>query len=285
MAKLSFAETLSAAIGNQPLTLERISAKLRQVGTPTSVTTLSSWKTGRSQPTRQRSLASLRELDSILGLEPGTLQEAAEEDPLWNLDAVVPSWTTAQELAEQMQIDLNRTWRKVHMQDRVVIDEEGKAAKHIVSAVLRAELDEAQIWPFFISQETTVPGSCASVMPRIGLELIEVKSAPEEHLTVGAFALPQPLLRGASANVAFEITWGPQSERSLNMQRAVPDDITSLVIEVEFTGVMPKTLRRTKRDNPDDEPCYFDDVVVSDRIASIALVEPGAGNHGIAWDW
>ena len=75
-----FHEVLTHAIQRRNLTLERLSVRLRAQGTPVSIATLSYWQSGRSVPTRARSLQAVEHLERILSLPPGYLMSALPGD-------------------------------------------------------------------------------------------------------------------------------------------------------------------------------------------------------------
>ncbi len=68
-----FERALRAAIAARGLSLERLHARLAERGAHVSLASLSNWQRGRSRPERSRSLAAVRELESILGLPADSL--------------------------------------------------------------------------------------------------------------------------------------------------------------------------------------------------------------------
>lgn len=88
--EFTFAEVLSQAVGE----LDRLSTRLSQLGTPTSIATLSYWQTGRSLPTRARSLKAIEHLERILGVPTGHLVRSLPGDQMsrWTPS---PQWTAA----------------------------------------------------------------------------------------------------------------------------------------------------------------------------------------------
>ncbi|MDQ1655598.1 MAG: hypothetical protein QOD41_681 [Cryptosporangiaceae bacterium] len=64
---------LRSAIEARGLTLERLQDRLAQHGLTVSITSLSYWQHGRSQPERPESLRALAVLESVLGADPGSL--------------------------------------------------------------------------------------------------------------------------------------------------------------------------------------------------------------------
>ena len=72
----SFSRALTDAIARRGLTLDRITRRLADADLRVSNATISYWSTGRSLPTRARSLAVVRELERILGVHEGSLVDA-----------------------------------------------------------------------------------------------------------------------------------------------------------------------------------------------------------------
>ncbi|MFG3430380.1 hypothetical protein [Streptomyces californicus] len=68
-----FAETLRAAIMRSGLTLQRVSAKLRERGVKVSPAALSYWQGGHNRPERDQSLRAVELLEEILDLPQRTL--------------------------------------------------------------------------------------------------------------------------------------------------------------------------------------------------------------------
>ena len=68
-----FSELLYDAIAHQSLTLDQIEEKLDALGTPLSRTSLSYWKNGHSEPTREESLRAVVALEEVLHLPAGHL--------------------------------------------------------------------------------------------------------------------------------------------------------------------------------------------------------------------
>jgi hypothetical protein len=69
-----FANAFGQAIARRGVTLGWLHQRLRSLGTPVSLATLSYWRSGRSQPEHATSLDALRTLDDLLHLPPGHLR-------------------------------------------------------------------------------------------------------------------------------------------------------------------------------------------------------------------
>jgi transcriptional regulator with XRE-family HTH domain len=72
---MEFSGRLRAAVSATPLSLQEISAALRERGTPVSISSLSAWQSGTSRPERAASLRALAELEDLLGLPRDELRE------------------------------------------------------------------------------------------------------------------------------------------------------------------------------------------------------------------
>ncbi|MFC7616236.1 hypothetical protein ACFQV2_24925 [Actinokineospora soli] len=68
-----FEVALDAAIEASGLTLERLRSRLADCGVTVSRTAISYWRTGRSRPERDESLAALAGLEQVLGLPSASL--------------------------------------------------------------------------------------------------------------------------------------------------------------------------------------------------------------------
>lgn len=69
-----FANALRQAIARRGVTLDWLQLRLRSLGTPVSLSTLSYWRSGRSQPEHAKSLDALSTLDDLLHLPTGHLK-------------------------------------------------------------------------------------------------------------------------------------------------------------------------------------------------------------------
>lgn len=70
---ITFASVMSAAIDQKQVTLTELRGRLAARGHTISLTSLSYWRSGKRVPERQSSVDAIPDLESLLGLEPGTL--------------------------------------------------------------------------------------------------------------------------------------------------------------------------------------------------------------------
>ena len=123
-----FSEVLSRAVQARGLSLDRIRARLEAAGVPVSNATLSYWQSGRSLPTRARSLRTLVELESILQLEPGSLIELIRtadgrtRHQLFAWQTVVPSGELAEHIIADMGMEVSGRISRVTVHDTLTLD-------------------------------------------------------------------------------------------------------------------------------------------------------------------
>ncbi|MCP2234545.1 hypothetical protein [Prauserella halophila] len=73
MSGTAFSAALRSAIATSGLGLDRIQARLQDLGITVSVTALSYWQSGKRRPERQSSISAVRALEEILDVPAGTL--------------------------------------------------------------------------------------------------------------------------------------------------------------------------------------------------------------------
>lgn len=207
-----FARALDAAITDRGVTLSYLHRRLAELATPVSVATLSYWRSGRSEPERQTSLAAVDVLEEVLGLEPGALatrlapvrrpKPPGSEVPIEELtghpDAVRAALrqldfdTTHDELAEDaMALSLD-------------LDEQGRAYR--MSALLRwrALVPGAQRVPLVVTLDRTDEGAPV-VEPRAGLSVGRSHVDLEHGLHVTELVLERPLDKGEAGFGEYEV--------------------------------------------------------------------------------
>lgn len=73
-----FSTTFRAALDRRPMTLSALRERLMSHGNPVSISALSAWRNGERRPSGARSLAIVADIETILGLAPGSLSSKIE---------------------------------------------------------------------------------------------------------------------------------------------------------------------------------------------------------------
>ncbi|MGL5406869.1 MAG: hypothetical protein ACRDAX_08865 [Propionibacteriaceae bacterium] len=280
----TFAETLQNAIANQPLTLERISLRLGQVGLPISVATLSYWQTGRSIPTRARSRSALAELGHILGLEPGTLEATLKYHGIVCPNEIIPAYDDAEYLLKILDLDLKQNWTKVSMSDHLFLDEDGYEITTHTRVLLRAENDSNASYPIILQQPGS-PGTCGRITKTHGMTLSGIKFLPERNLTVASGVLNRKVTRGALTAVEYIVSWDKTSVRSQSIERCLIAPAHGLLLEATFAGKMPTTAYWFYRESIDSTDVETGDVIFLNQTLQTAILDARIGIWGIRWKW
>ena len=155
----AFSAVLSRAVQARGLSLDRIRARLEAAGVPVSNATLSYWQSGRSLPTRARSLRTLVELESILQLDPGTLIELIRtadgrtRHQLFAWQTVVPSGELAEQIITDMGMEGAGRISRVSVHDTLTLDADRHETFNLTRQVLRAERSGVRNFPVVFQQE------------------------------------------------------------------------------------------------------------------------------------
>lgn len=288
-----FSEVLSRAVQARGLSLDRIRARLEAAGVPVSNATLSYWQSGRSLPTRARSLRTLVELETILQLEPGTLIELIRtadgrtRHQLFAWQTVVPSGELAEQIIAEMGIEVNGRISRVTTHDTLTIDAEGREISQLTRQVLRAERSGVQTFPVVImGEEGGNPGS-PEVEGTLGCHVGSLVDVPDRHLTVAELVLPRPLQRGELILTEYLVTMPPVPSESL--RRSVFDQMREVALAVLFhPKMLPASVfsfTRPSLNDPDVPETDVAPVPVHDNQAQVVKLDVAPGVQGLRWSW
>lgn len=287
-----FAEVLSRAVQARGLSLDRIRARLEAAGVPVSNATLSYWQSGRSLPTRARSLRTLVELEGILQLEPGSLIELIRtadgrtRHQLFAWQSVVPSGEIAEQVIAEMGIEVSGRISRVTVHDTLTIDAHRNETSQLTRQVLRAERSGVQSFPVVYQGEGDEPGA-PEVEAVFGCHVGKVVDVPERQLTVAEMVLPRPLQRGELVLTEYLVTMKPAP--STQMTRSVYDNAREIALAVQFhPAALPKeayafTLPSLK--DPDAPETGVVRLPVLDNQIQYVRLDAEPGVQGLRWSW
>lgn len=280
-----FSQMLAAAIAERDLPLDRITARLRAAGKSVSAATLSYWQTGRSLPTRARSMETLVELERILWLPPGTLITALpESNPRLDPRRLLPNSNVSSSLLTEVSLELAQTWSKVNVWDRLHIRPDHSESHLITRQVLRAKVDGAQTLLLVLHQDgkANVPPTVECVF---GYELQGIQILPEENVAIARFSLPSPVAKGTMVTTEHIVRWQGQSAPTDKLERSTADLMASLILEVEFEGEMPQKLESCTRSFDSAGPQLTAKVTPQGCWARSIVTQAKPGIHSLNWQW
>lgn len=288
----AFSEVLSRAVQARGLSLDRIRARLEAAGVPVSNATLSYWQSGRSLPTRARSLRTLVELETILQLEPGSLIELIRSadgrtrHQLFAWQTVVPSGELAEQVIADMGMEVAGRISRVTVHDTLTIDANRCETSSLTRQVLRAERSGVRTFPVVYLQEGNNPGA-PEIEAVFGCQVGNVVDVPERQLMVAEMVLPRPLQRGELVLTEHMVTMKPAL--STLMTRSIVDPMRELALAVQFhPQALPRDIHAFKQlslnDPADAETDVLPIAVLNDQ-AQIVQLDVAPGVHGLRWSW
>ncbi|KGN31318.1 hypothetical protein N802_04310 [Knoellia sinensis KCTC 19936] len=282
---VTFADTLRHAIEQRGLSLDRIQAHLGDRGAAVSVATLSYWKSGRSEPGRKSSLTTLPHLEDILGLERGELmgvlpltRERSRRTPVPDLDSL---WSEDSPAAVLSQLDTrwDADLDRVMLHDRLRVGSNRRHESLVVRQALRARCDGPDRRVLLHWQDDpTVPLPNLEVLR--GASLDRVESDPVGGVVGAELHFCQPLRRGETVIVEYEMTWDGPGPADVDYTRRLRTPLRELLLEVEF--------------HPEASPASvtaFTDTRESlvgldlEHRATIAHPDTTPGATGLRWVW
>lgn len=289
----TFAAVLSKAVQARGLSLDRIRARLEMAGVPVSNATLSYWQSGRSMPTRARSLRTLVELESILELEPGSLIELIRSadgrirHQLFAWQSVLPGASVAEQIISDLGIDSTGLVSRIGLHDTATIGADRTESTQLTRQVLRAERSGVRSWPVVIQQDTA-----DQVTPEIeavfGCRVGRVVLVLERQLLVAEMILPRPLQRGELAVTERLITWAPTATPSFRLAKACPEPLREIAIGVQFhPRALPTSVASFSSASIDDAPSPGDEIPVplNEGQAQVVRHDVPPGIYGLRWSW
>ncbi|MCE1179409.1 MAG: hypothetical protein LWW86_10350 [Micrococcales bacterium] len=288
-----FHEVLAEAIRRRGLPLERLQRHLTRAGTPVSIATLSYWQSGRSLPTRSRSLDALVQLERLLEVEPGQLVELAAAARLprgRNIEDhqhVLPLGEVATAPLAKLGLAPGIDFTQLSAHDRLTVGPERSELTHRARTLHRCDREGARAMPLVVTQdaaETVVPAVEAVAGCRLG-RVIEV---PRHRLVVGELLAPRPMAVGELLTEVLA-TWAPTRTKVRRIERSIVDELHDATLEVVFhpaalpsrvLGYVHPSTGRVAADGPGE----WELPVRGCEVQSVRLgAEPGV--HGIRWDW
>lgn len=288
-----FSEVLSRAVQARGLSLDRIRARLEAAGVPVSNATLSYWQSGRSLPTRARSLRTLVELESILLLEPGSLIELIRtadgrtRHQLFAWQTVVPSGEIAEQIIAEMGMEVAGRISRVTVHDTLTMDADRRETAWLSRQVLRAERSGVQTFPVVVQGEASDEPGSPEIEPVFGCSVGKLVDVPERQLTVAEMLLPRPLQRGELVLTEYLVSMKPAP--SVLMTRSCFEPVREVALAVQFhPAALPTevvSFTQLALNDPDAPEIDVRPVPVLDQQVQTVWLDATPGVYGLRWSW
>ncbi|GAA2358580.1 hypothetical protein Cme02nite_34730 [Catellatospora methionotrophica] len=284
-----FSLALDVAIEASGMTLERLSARLRDREVRLSRATLSYWRSGRSRPERGASLAALPVLEDLLGVPQGALSALLRgrggAQPWAHRPAGSGSrrqlWPARPALLAQMNAPPDGQLEFLAVDDVFVVGEAGRSLR--VRLVVRALCDgvgRAVVFHQANHGMTTPPQWQALAQCRLG------RVRAEGRVSVAELVLDQRLSAGELTLLEYEVHFGVSDEEDSDFYyRTFTRRCRLWTCRVVFTGRVPSRVFRYRQRRLDDSHRESAELWLGGGQAAVAVMENvSPGVVGVHWD-
>lgn len=289
MEHVSFAEAFAASLRARGLGLDRLRHHLAVAGFSVSNATLSYWMSGRSRPTRARSLQVVAEIERILGTPSGYLRDLIA-DPHLAFD-----WTKVTDSG----IDIDAAFAElgvdelglvmVGTQERVKVDAHRREQRHHFTAIRQAMTDG--VASFLGVHKIDGSPTDIRMVDTSHVRLGRHKAFLPEGLLVAEMLLPRPLAKGELVQTSYAIEWDGETPQSSRWETGSEGRVQVQAIHVEFhPDAVPLRVEAFARPEgrvyaESQVERSLGEVQLCGRYANFVNLEPLSGVVGLEWTW
>ncbi|MER7770067.1 XRE family transcriptional regulator [Kitasatospora sp. NPDC096140] len=292
-----FADTLHLAIEASGLSLDRIRAALAQRGVRVSVTTLSYWRRGRSQPERASSLRAVHLLEELLGLPHSALSSllgpprprgrwaAAANTLHLGLEDVWPGEQEIANIFAELDAPPAGELERLSIHDSYYVDAERRGNLLRMRQVVRATVGGVGRCLVVHMADEEAAGCPEITSVRHG-RLGRVRRRPEAGLTVAELMLDRPLGLGDSTVFEYEVEIPPGGP-TLEYSRRFATTVREYVLQVHFDpAAVPAHCERYDREPGADVDHRREQLWIgASASAHVLAPDQQPGHIGIRWEW
>lgn len=287
----AFPNALRAAIDKRGISLERLGARLRAMGTPVSTATLSYWQSGRTQP-RPASLAALRNVEQIVGLPQGALAalldppkprgRAARTRQVVLGTEFFPDVAPVARLLDDLDISQDARLTRLSGHDRVQVGADRGVKSRMTRQVLRAEDDDLD--RLVVVHELDLPCVAKPEMRAIrNCGLGRVRVDIEAGLVAAELLFARPLARNETILIEHGLDV-PSPAPSTYYERRCRTPVREYLIEVRFDPLaLPDRVVRYA--TLDEVEKHWAAPLDEGHAVHGVVVDFGPGRCGLRWDW
>lgn len=284
-----FSTALRSLITTRGLPLEAIRAQLAQRGHRLSVTTLSYWQSGRSQPERAASLDALVELERVLNVPDGFLLariQGVAKEPDWVVDAAGPDFppprTGVLDIMNRLDLSLDDGLHRVSLHDTAEVHADRTAGLHVVRQFMRAERDGIESFPVWYTPDDrgAIPYVQARANCRIG-RIYELRSIPA---VAAEMVFDRPLRHGEMVTTEHAMESVRISVPQVQLARGLARPAERITMEARFhLTAFPATAYRSFT-TPAGERTETPLQTPANRLR-LDVEHPEPGFYALEWSW
>ncbi|QKW17652.1 hypothetical protein HUT16_18570 [Kitasatospora sp. NA04385] len=293
-----FAEVLNTAIESSGLSLDRIRAALAKQGVRVSVTTLSYWRRGRSQPERATSLRAVHLLEDLLGLRHTSLTallgpprprgrwvtQGPAPDGL-RLEQVWPGQAELVEVFAELDAPPAGQLERQSIHDAYYVDASRRGHLLRMRQVVRATVDGVTRHVVVHKSDEGVQ-ICPEITSVRHARLGRVRRRPLSGLLVAELLLDRPLALGDSTVLEYEVQI-PDSGPTTDYGRFFPAPVREYVLQVHFDpATVPVQCERFDRAPGTEVDRHREPLWIgASASAHVLTADQQPGQVGIRWQW
>jgi hypothetical protein len=289
-----FHRALALAIEVSGLSLQRLQARLAEVGVHLSTTTLSYWRTGRSRPERPDSLRGVQVLERVLGLPPGRLaillgprrprgRWVRPEPGVVRVEQLLPMANVAARLARELEIPQVMELDRLSSVDHLRIGPDRTVQRILVRQVLRAVSDRVtrSFLLHYGEHSVRAPSLVSTRYCRVG----RVRTDHESRFLGAELILDRVLTPGDTTIVEYELDAAHCADA--HFERSFRTGGHQYILQVQFDpAAIPTRCMSYRRPGPE---ALHEDVqdawINQELVAHVARIELEPGLYGMRWEW
>lgn len=286
----SFADAFADAVRRRGVSLRWLSHRLKELGNPVSVATLSYWRSGERLPERRTSMDALGTLEDLLHLHTGELTDKlgaprrpGPKVPIQNLEEVMDATTEA---VVRCLEKIECPWGTDLVEDRIEVtvdcDAGGEVFRYGVRVVWTAIRDHAQRFPFVFTVDD--PAQDDPVFESvIGARVGRVAEERDAGVFAYEMLLHRPLVKGGTAITEFWV----ENPRDESGEYSLTHSVTRRTREVTLWARFNPAMRPAgaERSTKDADGVLTESVIDAVGASELFLVERqfGPGNVSLRW--
>lgn len=284
-----FHQAFGEALARRRVSLAWLHQRLAESGRPVSVTALSYWRSGRSQPERGTSLDAIEEIERLLGLVPGSLgsligpsRRPGPRQPELSTEelfAATPGIRPALDalgfigLADEMT---------EHLRHVIVdVDESGRMSGAQVRTMMRARFDAARRTPMLVSLDEA--GRAPTFVAVAGCSIGRTEVDHENGVYGIELLLDRELAQGETHMFEVNVVF-PEPSTDTWFDHFAARRLAELLVWARFDPA--RLPRHVERYVQDDDGEQIEPLTLGSGTSAHAMERGfGPGIMGIRWQW